>query len=242
MLWEHGRIRGWPAGSSIEPVIGLHGDDQRGRRARSALRRHRDRHGRHPADARRAPTPACGCTRWCCRGAGTRTRGRGARRAGGLLPRCGRRASRSHDVPDGRPPAHWDRIKNALARLSPYLRLRTWSSRTQRGDAHQDHRLLAELVPTEFRDHLILGYEILKWETDTPTPVGVSAAGHAIAEEKVAVAARALSVAGRQRLVRRVVVPRPVAAARCAVPQPARRGVRRWRRRCWTSRSAASRG
>jgi hypothetical protein len=40
----------------------------------------------------------------------------------------------------------------------------------QRGDSHQDHRLLAELIPTEFRDHLILGYEILKWETDLPTP------------------------------------------------------------------------
>ena len=40
----------------------------------------------------------------------------------------------------------------------------------QRGDSHQDHRLLAELMPTEFRDHLILGYEILKWESDLPNP------------------------------------------------------------------------
>lgn len=30
--------------------------------------------------------------------------------------------------------------------------------------------MLAKLAPTEFRDHLILGYEILKWENDTPQP------------------------------------------------------------------------
>ncbi len=37
-------------------------------------------------------------------------------------------------------------------------------------DAHQDHRLLAELVPTAFRDHLVLGYEIVKWDGDAHQP------------------------------------------------------------------------
>ncbi|WP_280382847.1 PIG-L deacetylase family protein [Nocardia wallacei] len=73
------------------------------------------------------------------------------------------------DLPDGRTPAHWNAVKTAVARLrregEPDLVFAP-----QRGDAHQDHRLLAELVPTEFRDHLVLGYEILKWETDTPRP------------------------------------------------------------------------
>ncbi|WP_233213691.1 PIG-L deacetylase family protein [Mycobacterium hubeiense] len=73
------------------------------------------------------------------------------------------------DVPDGRAPAYWDRIKNALSLFrqscEPDLVFAT-----QRHDAHQDHRTLAELVPTEFRDHLTLGYEIVKWETDSPTP------------------------------------------------------------------------
>lgn len=87
------------------------------------------------------------------------------------------------DIPDGRAPAHWDRIKDALAEFrrggdddlvfAP-----------QRGDAHQDHRLLAELVPTEFRDHLILGYEILKWETDTPTPTLYHPLSPALAQRK----------------------------------------------------------
>ncbi|WP_324194518.1 PIG-L deacetylase family protein [Nocardia blacklockiae] len=73
------------------------------------------------------------------------------------------------DLPDGHIPAHWESVKSAVARLrrggEPDLVFAP-----QRGDAHQDHRLLAELAPTEFRDHLVLGYEILKWETDTPRP------------------------------------------------------------------------
>jgi len=87
------------------------------------------------------------------------------------------------DLPDGRAPAHWDRIKQALATFrastEPDLVFAP-----QRGDAHQDHRLLAELVPTEFRDHLVLGYEILKWETDTPTPTVFVPISTECAEEK----------------------------------------------------------
>ncbi len=73
------------------------------------------------------------------------------------------------DLPDGRAPAHWQRAKSLL---SQFRRSATPDIvfAPHRGDAHQDHRQLAELVPTEFRDHLILGYEILKWETDTPRP------------------------------------------------------------------------
>ena len=33
-------------------------------------------------------------------------------------------------------------------------------------DAHQDHRTIAEIVPTVFRDQLTLGYEIPKWDGD----------------------------------------------------------------------------
>lgn len=88
------------------------------------------------------------------------------------------------DIPDGRAPANWDRLKNAL---SAFRRLCNPDLvfATQRHDAHQDHRLLAELVPTEFRDHLILGYEILKWETDTPQPTMFNRLDEATAHEKV---------------------------------------------------------
>jgi LmbE family N-acetylglucosaminyl deacetylase len=40
----------------------------------------------------------------------------------------------------------------------------------QRNDAHQDHRLLCELAWNTFRDHLILEYEIPKWDGDLSQP------------------------------------------------------------------------
>ncbi|MEU7893454.1 PIG-L family deacetylase [Nonomuraea sp. NPDC049152] len=73
------------------------------------------------------------------------------------------------DLPDGRLPAHWERAKDALHELraacDPGLVLAPSPH-----DAHQDHRGLAELVPTVFRDHHVLGYEILKWESDLAQP------------------------------------------------------------------------
>jgi LmbE family N-acetylglucosaminyl deacetylase len=33
-------------------------------------------------------------------------------------------------------------------------------------DAHQDHRLVAELITTVWRDTLVLRYEIPKWDGD----------------------------------------------------------------------------
>lgn len=73
------------------------------------------------------------------------------------------------DLPDGRLPDHWGSTKQQLAAFrrgcQPDLVLAP-----QRADYHQDHRLIAELVPTEFRDQLVLGYEILKWESDLPNP------------------------------------------------------------------------
>lgn len=54
----------------------------------------------------------------------------------------------------------------------------------QRDDAHQDHRLLAKLIPTEFRNHLVLSYEILKWEADTPCPTVFHPLPSYAAEEK----------------------------------------------------------
>lgn len=87
------------------------------------------------------------------------------------------------DIPDGCTPAHWQQVKSALhdfrQSCDPDLVFGP-----QRHDAHQDHRLLAELLPTEFRDHLILGYEILKWETDTPQPNLFHPLPHGVAEKK----------------------------------------------------------
>ena len=87
------------------------------------------------------------------------------------------------DIPDGRAPAHWDRIKDHLSEFRRSCNPQVVFG-PQRDDAHQDHRLLAELLPTEFRDHLVLGYEILKWEADTPRPTIFHPLKSDVAEEK----------------------------------------------------------
>ncbi|MGH4009581.1 MAG: PIG-L deacetylase family protein [Pseudonocardiaceae bacterium] len=75
------------------------------------------------------------------------------------------------ELPDGRVPAHWEQVKLALEQLNvrcdPDLILAPHPN-----DAHQDHQALASLVPTVFRDHLLLGYEILKWDGDLAQPQG----------------------------------------------------------------------
>jgi LmbE family N-acetylglucosaminyl deacetylase len=88
------------------------------------------------------------------------------------------------DVPDGRAPAHWNRIKDAMGEFARGGDADVVFA-PHRGDAHQDHHLVAELAPTEFRDHLMLGYEILKWETDTPRPTVLHPLDPAMAAEKL---------------------------------------------------------
>ena len=87
------------------------------------------------------------------------------------------------DVPDSRAPAYWERIKSGLHDFAGSTRAQIVFG-PHVADAHQDHRLLAELLPTEFRDHLLLGYEILKWETDTPRPTVMHPITRQVAEEK----------------------------------------------------------
>ncbi len=87
-------------------------------------------------------------------------------------------------LPDGRLPAHWEEAKNGLEELrrrtDPDLVL---SPRT--ADAHQDHRGLAKLVPTVFRTHLQLEYEIVKWDGDLGKPTAYVPLSPELAEEKV---------------------------------------------------------
>jgi LmbE family N-acetylglucosaminyl deacetylase len=70
-----------------------------------------------------------------------------------------------HKLPDGRLPAHWDAVKQALEDVASAVQPDLIFA-PRRDDAHQDHRLIAELVPTVWRDSLILGYEIPKWDGD----------------------------------------------------------------------------
>jgi LmbE family N-acetylglucosaminyl deacetylase len=54
-----------------------------------------------------------------------------------------------------------------------------------RGDAHQDHRLVAELAWNTFRRHLILEYEIPKYDGDLGAPSVFVPLDPAVAEDKV---------------------------------------------------------
>ncbi|MEV4015478.1 PIG-L family deacetylase [Nonomuraea angiospora] len=87
-------------------------------------------------------------------------------------------------LPDGYLPARWEEAKAAVeelrARTEPGLIFAPW-----RGDAHQDHRGLAKLVPTAFRDHLTLGYEIVKWDGDLAAPAVFQPLTEEVAELKV---------------------------------------------------------
>jgi LmbE family N-acetylglucosaminyl deacetylase len=69
------------------------------------------------------------------------------------------------DLPDGRLPGHWDAAKQALEDVATTVRPDLIFA-PRRDDAHQDHRLIAQLVPTVWRDTLVLGYEIPKWDGD----------------------------------------------------------------------------
>ena len=91
---------------------------------------------------------------------------------------------RLHDLPDGRLPEHWGQVKRLLHEAAeaeaPDLVISPWV-----GDAHQDHRLLGELVPTVWRGVLALQYEIPKWDGDLGRPSAYQPLDGELAETKV---------------------------------------------------------
>jgi LmbE family N-acetylglucosaminyl deacetylase len=54
-----------------------------------------------------------------------------------------------------------------------------------RGDLHQDHRLVSELTWNTFRNHLILEYEIVKYDGDLGTPNFFVPLTESIARKKI---------------------------------------------------------
>lgn len=69
-----------------------------------------------------------------------------------------------HQLPDTRLPSHLDEVKDVLADVAAEPADLVLAP--QPADAHQDHRLLGSVVPQAFRDHLVLHYEIPKWDGD----------------------------------------------------------------------------
>jgi LmbE family N-acetylglucosaminyl deacetylase len=74
-----------------------------------------------------------------------------------------------HSLPDTLLPTAWNAVKEILADVArsftPDLVIAPMPA-----DAHQDHRMVAEIVPTVFRDQLYLGYELPKWDGDLGRP------------------------------------------------------------------------
>jgi len=74
-----------------------------------------------------------------------------------------------HQFRDGFFPDSFGEIKERFRELQqtvePDLIFTTW-----RRDAHQDHRLVSELTSQTFRNHLILEYEISKYDGDLGSP------------------------------------------------------------------------
>ena len=91
----------------------------------------------------------------------------------------------THGFPDGRLPAHWEAVKDVLhelaTRVAPDV---VFCPRPV--DAHQDHRLLGTLVPTVWRDALVLHYEIPKWDADLQPPTHYVPVSPDLARRKVA--------------------------------------------------------
>lgn len=116
---------------------------------------------------------------------GTGTREREARDSAKRLARNASELSVDVlDYEDGFFPSAWGEIKRYFRRLeqepSPDLVL------THHGrDRHQDHRVISELTWNSFRDHLILEYEIPKWEGDLGQPNLYVPLAREAAEEKV---------------------------------------------------------
>jgi LmbE family N-acetylglucosaminyl deacetylase len=88
------------------------------------------------------------------------------------------------DFRDAHFPAHFAELKNYLAELrrqtSPDLVFTHGVD-----DRHQDHRLVGELTWQAWRDHLILEYEIPKYEGNLGQPNVFAAASTATTEAKI---------------------------------------------------------
>ena len=106
-----------------------------------------------------------------------------------FLPDC-KVTLHTFDLPDGRLPAYWGEVKQRLEDLASGLELDLIFGPSLY-DAHQDHRLLAELLPTVWRGHLALGYEIPKYDGDFGRPNIYVPMSEEIARSKVEMLSKA---------------------------------------------------
>jgi LmbE family N-acetylglucosaminyl deacetylase len=101
-----------------------------------------------------------------------------------FLRQAGARRVVTRDFRDGFFPYHGEPIKQAFevlkAEIEPDVIL-THAS----GDAHQDHRLINELTWNTFRKHLILEFEIPKYDGDLGRPNAYVPIGDDVCQRKI---------------------------------------------------------
>lgn len=89
-----------------------------------------------------------------------------------------------HQFPDGYMPASWSAVKDAFealkAEYDPDIILTH-----QRDDRHQDHRVVSDLTWNTWRNHLILEYEIPKYDGDFGSPGVFAPLTSAVLDRKV---------------------------------------------------------
>lgn len=111
-------------------------------------------------------------------------RGEAARSAQGFLRSCKKRHVDLHSFPDGFFPNDFAEIKQTFEQLktavAPDLILTHYGS-----DKHQDHRVVSELTWNTFRNHLVLEYEIPKYDGDLGQPNVFVALDEKVCEEKI---------------------------------------------------------
>jgi LmbE family N-acetylglucosaminyl deacetylase len=94
-----------------------------------------------------------------------------ARRSAAALLGPGREAAvELSELQDGHFPEQRREVKRRLEELRETGPPPDLILCTHREDAHQDHRTLAELAWTTFRDHLVLEYEVPKYDGDLGRP------------------------------------------------------------------------
>ena len=77
--------------------------------------------------------------------------------------------SRAYDFQDGYFPVAWKEIKDRFEQLKTEMAPDVIFTHF-RGDLHQDHRIISELTWNTFRNHLVLEYEIPKFDGDLGSP------------------------------------------------------------------------
>jgi LmbE family N-acetylglucosaminyl deacetylase len=107
------------------------------------------------------------------------------RSARALLARAARRKIIVEAFRDGFLPSQYAQVKGLFedlkTKVDPDVVLTHWLQ-----DRHQDHRLAAELTWNTWRNHLVLEYEIPKYEGDLAPPNAYVPVAAAVARRKVA--------------------------------------------------------